>query len=155
MDEIWKQIEGYDFFEVSNLGGVRRREAGRIKKMTPFMNCQKWSVSICENGKQKVHFVHRLVAEAFLPNRKPYGKPRKRFVSFKDKDVDNLNMGNLEWSTRIWERGGGDPFAKTHRKKSAWEKIKVMREKGKKWSTIAKHMGTDEKTCMAIAMREM
>ena len=45
-------------------------------------------------GKRKDRYVHRLVAEAFIPN--PDGK---RFVNHKDCNRINNNMNNLEWCT--------------------------------------------------------
>lgn len=53
------------------------------------------AVSIQENGKQVHLFVHRLVAEAYIPN--PENKPE---VNHLDGDPSNNNVENLEWCTR-------------------------------------------------------
>ena len=53
------------------------------------------SVILCKNGKVKSFKVHRLVAEAFIPN--PEGKPE---VNHKDYNRSNNTDSNLEWMTR-------------------------------------------------------
>lgn len=51
-------------------------------------------VKLCKDGRVKKHYVHRLVAEAFIPN--PESKPT---VNHKDGNSENNEVGNLEWST--------------------------------------------------------
>ena len=48
-----------------------------------------------DNGKQKNHFIHRLVAEAYIPN--PEQKPD---VIFLDGDKSNPVVENLAWATK-------------------------------------------------------
>ncbi len=47
-------------------------------------------------GKDTKHFIHRLVAEAFIPN--PLAKP---FVNHIDCDKSNNILSNLEWMTEL------------------------------------------------------
>ena len=51
-------------------------------------------VTYTESGKQTSYYVHRLVAEAFIPN--PDDKPQ---VNHKDGNPSNNNVENLEWVT--------------------------------------------------------
>lgn len=100
MNEDWKLIcEGYS---VSNFGNVRS-ENRRVNRGT---YCVNWCGRILKQrkhtngylrvslGKENEHFVHRLVAKAFIPN--PENKP---YVNHKDGDKQNNKVGNLEWVT--------------------------------------------------------
>lgn len=102
MKEQWKTIKGYkSFYDVSNFGRVRgwrngrygRRIKPRIKKLTlnPYGYYQ---TGIRINGKSTNFYVHRLVAEAFIPN--PENKPEVNHI---DCDKINNRADNLEWCT--------------------------------------------------------
>ena len=79
--EIWRTAiykgEIYENFKASNLGRVMNlnyRGTGKAKLMTPVDNSKGYSrVNFWKNGESDWVFVHRLVAEAFLPN--PENKP--------------------------------------------------------------------------------
>ena len=70
MEEIWKIIDGYPNYMVSNLGRVKTlnyKRSGREKIMSLLDNGSGYfKVCLCSNGKVKQLYVHRLVAEAFL-----------------------------------------------------------------------------------------
>ena len=78
MIEIYKDIKDYEGkFQVSNLGRVMNLNyynTGKAKLMEPFDNGHGYlQVSLYKGGKYKNCKVHRLVAQAFLPN--PEDKP--------------------------------------------------------------------------------
>lgn len=85
--EIWKSIQGADGYEVSNYGNVR----GKRKMLNKHPN-SKGYYRVCINN--KLYFVHRLVATAFVEN--PNGYP---IVNHKDEVKTNNLASNLEWCT--------------------------------------------------------
>ena len=100
-EEIWKPVVGYEgLYEVSNTGQVRsldkydsinRFYEGRILKL--FADRLGYlKVGLSSNGKTKKYLVHRLVAEAFIPN--PNNFP---IINHKDENPSNDNVDNLEW----------------------------------------------------------
>ena len=65
------------------------------RRIFPFLNDTGYlRVDLKENGEKKIKFVHRLVAEAFIPN--PNGFP---VINHIDEIKTNNNMNNLEWCT--------------------------------------------------------
>ena len=97
MVEIFKPVEGYENYQVSNYGRVKRfykTKPPRILK--PRINRGGYlSVHLVKDGKQKNFLVHRLTAEAFIPNSE--GKP---FINHRDGNKFNNHIGNLEWCTQ-------------------------------------------------------
>ena len=74
-------------------GGVVKR-GGYILKTSRTKRTTHQRVTLIKSGKRKQHFVHRLVALAFIPN--PDNLP---FVNHKDCDPTNNHVSNLEWCT--------------------------------------------------------
>lgn len=99
MKEQWKEINGYDGYSVSNTGKIKSFRRKSYKEngltLTPETSYKGYEqVSLYKDGKKHQKLVHRLVAEAFIPN--PENKPE---VNHKDTDKSNNKVSNLEWST--------------------------------------------------------
>ena len=94
MQEIWRDIKGYEgLYQVSSWGNVRNSQ-GRIMYQEP--NYKGYPrVRLIKSGVKKNKRVNRLVAEAFIPN--PYGLPQ---VNHKDGNKRNNSFSNLEWITQ-------------------------------------------------------
>lgn len=94
--EIWKNIEGYPNYQVSNFGNVRSlnyHREGESKILKTSLNHKGYQlVSLYKNNKRKTFQVHRLVAQAFIQN--PDNLPQ---VNHKDENKQNNCVDNLEW----------------------------------------------------------
>lgn len=114
--EIWRKHPEYTEIEVSSLGRVRtldkevstksgmRFVKGRILKQQEN-NCGYLQAQFYINGKQTKKLVHRLVAQAFIPN--PDNLPQ---VNHKDNDRTNNNVSNLEFCTASYNNQYREKF---------------------------------------------
>lgn len=112
--EIWKPVVGYDgLYEVSNTGRVRSlthtytnsrgqqriifgKELSYDEKTTKFDTKNKYQrVTLTFNGVSKHKSVHRLVAEAFIPN----NSSDRNQINHIDGNKTNNHVDNLEWCT--------------------------------------------------------
>lgn len=94
MEEIWKDIEGYEgLYQVSNLGRVKSLRRNIILKIKIERNGYE-KVVLTVNSIHKDYYIHRLVATAFISN--PDNLPQ---VNHKDENKTNNCVDNLEWCT--------------------------------------------------------
>ena len=104
MDEIWKDIEGYEgLYQVSNVGRVKSLprlnlcvdktyiRKGKVLKGLSDKNGYLY-VLLSKGGVQRKFLIHRLVAKHFIQN--PQNFPQ---VNHKNEIVDDNRLENLEW----------------------------------------------------------
>ena len=109
-EEIWKPIKDYEgLYEVSNLGRVKSlnyRKTGKEKILKNMKNNNGYLVvGLTKNGKRKNYLIHRLVAEAFIPNTE--GKPHIDHIN----TIKNDNsVENLRWVTN--KENNNNPLTK-------------------------------------------
>lgn len=100
--EEWKDVVGYEnLYKVSNLGNVKNCLSGRILKLSNDKDGYKL-INLRKNGVRKTYKVHRLVAQAFIPN--PQNLP---FVNHKDEIKSNNRASNLEFCTQKYNLNYG------------------------------------------------
>lgn len=113
--EVWKDISGYEgYYQISDLGRIRsldryanvcgggkRLVKGKIIKPVKCTNGY-YEASLSYKGVRKVLLLHRVVAEAFIPN--PHNLPE---VNHKDENPANNEVNNLEWCTSKYNANYG------------------------------------------------
>lgn len=106
LEEIWKDIEGFNgFYQVSNLGRVKSlggwcgtaKKKERIRTLSHTKDGY-LKVRLMYKGKDITCRVHRLVAEAFIPNPK-----NLETVNHIDGNKENNVVNNLEWCDRTYQ----------------------------------------------------
>ena len=157
MEEIWKDIEGYEgLYQVSNLGRVRsldkvlpcnvngimttRVRHGLIRK--PHIGQTGYHYVLLRDGKRcKNYRVHRLVADAFIPN--PQNLPE---VNHKDEDKSNNRADNLEWCSSSYNHCYGTTIeraaSKIHRAVCQFDKNDRLIREFVSVTEAAKAVGT-------------
>lgn len=113
-DVIWKPISGFEgLYEVSNHGDVRsltryikhdyfmqKRKGMTIRQSTSKTGYKR--VTLTKNGKPHYFNVHRLVAQAFIPNPNNFSQ-----VNHKNENKNDNRVGNLEWCTQAYNNAYG------------------------------------------------
>ena len=141
-NEIWKTVKNYPNYLISNLGNVKSVQRTRIIGRNKFVQKEKILkqhilngyayVYLTKNSEIKGFRVHRLVAEAFIPNINEYP-----CVNHKDEDKTNNCVDNLEWCTHKYNNNYGD--FKNKIAKSRYKKVNQHDLEGnyiKTWNSL-------------------
>lgn len=100
--EVWKNIDGHPDYYISNFGNVYSQKKDG-KMLTPYLDqFGYYMLHLWENNKQHAAKVHRLVADAFIPN-----PDNLSDVNHKDENKTNNRVENLEWCSRKYNLNYG------------------------------------------------
>lgn len=168
--EVWKLIPGYEDYEASSNGIIRRSTDSRTspagKVMKPKMTIHGYfcvTLRARHNGKPKCHNVHRLIAMAF------HGKPESersqachnngnrtdnraenlRWDSAKNNTRDKYNHGSFDASPR------GEQHWRSKLTGESVKEIRRLRAEGKKISEIAEMFSISKSTTSQIANKKL
>lgn len=112
MKEVWKHINGYEDYMVSNLGRVKSLKYEKEKILRPGNNGDGYLfVTLYKNTKKKHYLVHLLVAQAFIPN--PDNLP---IINHKNEIKTDNSVSNLEWCTYQYNNTYNNKHVKIGRK---------------------------------------
>lgn len=162
---VWKPIcinDKITNYEVSNIGNIRNIKTGRIRKGSPDKQGYiRFSLYI--HNKHYPKKVHRLVAEAFIPN--PENKPQVNHINGK-KDCNWV--GNLEWMTckenvqHSYETGlvvnhaSGERVGTSKYKESQIREVcKLLEDPIKRYEDIAKETGVSYDVIAKIGTKDL
>ena len=139
MAEIWKSVVNYPNYMVSNLGRIKSLGNGSTRREKFLKNqkdrCGYSYIGLNKKNKRKKFSIHRLVAEAFIPN--PNNLPE---VNHKDENKTNnfvyvnedgsvdLDKSNLEWCDKQYNANYGTRIKRINSKIK--KPVIQMNEKG-------------------------
>lgn len=135
--EIWKDIKGYEgLYQVSNYGNIKRLarcqlDGRHLKEKLFNLNVSGDGyimVGLTKNKQRTMYYVHRLVAEQFIPHEKD-----KYEVDHIDTDRTNNHVDNLRWVTR--SENNLNPLTRI---RLGHEKGKTLSEEHKRKISIAR-----------------
>lgn len=117
----WKKIKGfgtYNTYFISNDGQIKNQKDLILKQALDKNGYQRIMLRD-KNGKRKLVYIHKLVAQAFIPNNHNY-----KCINHKDENPSNNNVDNLEWCSIKYNNNYGNRIKKASN--SCKKKVKCI-----------------------------
>lgn len=93
MEELWAEIKGFEDYQVSSLGRIKSFKQNKNGKILAYGSSGSYYTVILRKGNNIYNkYIHRLVAETFIPNVNNLSQ-----VNHKDENTHNNCVDNLEW----------------------------------------------------------
>ena len=129
INEIWRSINGFPDYQVSNIGRVRNANTGKIIKGSV---CGEGYVVVALHNDYKWTnmYIHRLVAQEFLQN-----NDNKPYVDHIDKQRANNCFTNLRWVS----------ISQSSMNRRNWQTNGHSKHKGVSWNCRRNKMGCPDK----------
>ena len=112
-EEKWKDVKDYEgHYQVSDKGRVKSLKFGKERILKPRRDGGGYlQVDLCKNGNKKWCLVHRLVAQAFIPNSNNLPQ-----INHKNEDKTNNSVQNLEWCSSKYNNNYGTHIQRINEK---------------------------------------
>lgn len=94
-DEKWRHIRGVSGYMISNYGRIWSEHSNKFMKIKTIDDHGHLGVCLRVNGKPQCFYIHRLIADAFIPN-----KNRYPIVRHLNDDPSDNSYENLAWGTQ-------------------------------------------------------
>lgn len=143
-DEIWIPLKDFEeCYEISNYGNIRtipRRLKVNNNGYIDIKQTYKYQkehykgylqVSLKKNGKKYTKYVHRLVAENFIPN-----PNNLQQVNHKDENKKNNKVDNLEWCTSDYNLSYGTRIERINKSKEKYLGVSTHNSKKVMYNNI-------------------
>lgn len=110
--EVWKDVPGFEKYQVSNLGRIRSLKNNKITIIKTYVGTNGY-IQACfwQNKKCNKVLLHRIVATCFVSNPNNYNE-----VNHKDENKANNCADNLEWCVHLYNMRYGHCFEKISQK---------------------------------------
>ena len=144
--EIWHDIEGYEgLYQISNKGRVKSLYKGSERILKPLDNGRGYlRAHLTKENTSKHIRIHRLVAQAFIPN--PHNLPE---INHKDENKKNNCVENLEWCDRRYNVNYGTRNERVSRKIFQYSKSGEFIREWKSAEEVKRVLGIDNSHIIA------
>lgn len=133
MQEIWKPVVGYEnLYEVSSIGRVKSlnyKRSNKEKILKNNLGLNGYHRVTLHRGQRKQYLVHKLVAEAFIPN-----PENKKFVDHLNTIRTDNRVENLQFVTMT--ENNNNPITKSKMSLAATKRPPISEETRKKFMAL-------------------